>query len=67
MTPPFEALREARCFTPGKSLDFAQVMGKALNQLFNAILSFGTRKKSHGSKSGMQGRCRTFILFSARN
>jgi hypothetical protein len=47
MTPPFEALREARCFTLGESLDFVQVMVKALNQLFNAILSFGTRKKLH--------------------
>jgi len=67
MTPPFAALREARCFTLGESLDFVHVMVKALNQLFNAILSFGTRKKLHGSKSVMQGRCRTFILYSARN
>ena len=27
MTPPFEALCEARCFTIGESLDFVQVMG----------------------------------------
>jgi hypothetical protein len=67
MTPPFEALREARCFSLGESLDFVQVILKALNQLFNAVLSFGTRKKLHSSKSGMQGRCRTFILFLAGN
>jgi hypothetical protein len=40
-------------------------MVKALNQLFNAILSFGTRNKLHGSKFDMQGR--TFILFLATN
>jgi hypothetical protein len=67
MTPPFEALREARCFTLGESLDFVQDMVKALNQLFNAVLHFGTRKKLHGSKSDMQGRYKTFILFLAGN
>jgi hypothetical protein len=53
--------------TLGESLDFVQEMAMAINQLFNAILSFDTRKELHGSKSGMQGRCRTFILFLARN
>jgi len=67
MKPPFEALREAHCFILGESLDFVHVMVKILNQLFNAILNFGTRKKLHGSKSGMRGRCITLILYSARN
>jgi hypothetical protein len=67
MTPPCAAFRKARCFTLGESLEFVRGTVKALNQLFNAILSFGTHKKSHGSKSGMEGRCRTFILFLATN
>jgi hypothetical protein len=49
MTPPSEALHEARCFTLGESLDFVKVVVKALNKLFSAILSFGTRKKFHYS------------------